>query len=65
MNLFKCLGSTVTRNGSCTEEFSSRISMGEGGFEKGKELLTARKIPTETRKRSDNFLIWSAVLHGS
>ena len=63
---FKKMRSTLTLNGSCTEEIRSRISMCKRAFEKVKKaLLTARTILIQMRKRVAKCFIWSVVLYGN
>ena len=61
VELLKYLVSTVTWNGSCTEEIRSRISIGKTTFEKVKALLKTRRIPIEMKKRIPKCFIWNVI----
>ncbi|KAI5715694.1 hypothetical protein M8J77_020891 [Diaphorina citri] len=62
---FKYLGGMIYSSGSCTEEIRGRISMGKTAYVKVQNILTARRIPLQLRKRFAKCFIWSVVLYGS
>ncbi|KAI5752247.1 hypothetical protein M8J77_015168 [Diaphorina citri] len=55
----------IYSSGSCTEEIRGRISMGKTAYVKVQNILTARRIPLQLRKRFAKCFIWSVVLYGS
>ena len=57
VDLFKFLGSVLTRDGYCTREIRMRIAVAKEAFNKKKSLLTSKLIIRRSKKL-DRCYIW-------
>ena len=59
------LGQVVTEDGRCVVEIKRRIQIAKANFLKMKNVLTARKLSIETRKKLINCYIISTLLYAA
>lgn len=61
---FCYLGSQISRDGRSQEDIKRRLAQGRNAFNQKKQLLCAKKLNLETRKKFLKTYVWSTALFG-